>query len=159
MEKDYKIHIVENNFSIIIENKEYYIYESYILNGSGYTFRIYNNSKCRKGRENCYGIDANNNKIVIVGKKYNYLLIKKKDSFEYDINTYTKDILRLEILYYKGTINPYTFKCIFFNDEKLATYASDINNPDKLFLNEIELRKKIIRKKKIDNLNYESDRI
>lgn len=158
MNNEYKIEYVENNFSITIEDKDYYIYESYILNGSGYTFGVYINSKRRKHREKCYSIE-NDSKIIVVGKKYNYLLTKKKDSFEYDIITHTKDILRLEILYYEGTKNPYTFRCIYLNYDPLVTFGADIDNTDKMFLDEIELCKKIVRKKKIIKLNNESSRI
>jgi len=152
MKSEFKLEFIENEYSIIIENKEYYIYESYILNGSGYTFGVYINSNRIKKRENYCCIEYNN-KIVIIGKKYNHLLIKKKDLFEYDITTYTKDILRLEINYLQGNNGPYIFKCIYLNDEKIVTYSDDINNPDKLFLDEIELLKKITRKKKIIKLN------
>jgi hypothetical protein len=149
MIKDFKLEIVENKYSIKIENIEYFIYESYIKNGTGYTFRIYTNSKCRTKREN-YFITENYDNIVVVGKKYNYLLIKKKDSFEYDITLYNKDILKLELDY--THVNA-LFMYIYINDKNIASYYGDINNPNKIFLNEIELCKKIIRKKKIIKLN------
>jgi len=155
---DSKIKIIENEYSIIIENKEYYIYESYILNGSGYTFRIYKNSKRENERKNCFFIN-DGEKIVLVGKKYNYLLIKITESFEYNITKYNKDILRLDFDYKKGNNYLYLFKSIYLNDKTLVIYGDNINNPDIIFSKEIELRKKIIRKKKISKITNESSRI
>jgi hypothetical protein len=121
-----------------------------MINGTGYTFGIYINSKRITERDNYFSINYGE-KIVIIGKKYNYLLTTKKDSFEYDIITYDKDILRL------GIDNPHgkvIYEYIYLYDEIIeAFYGGDINNSDKKFLSEIELCKKIIRKKKIIKLN------
>jgi len=60
--------IVNNDFTIEIEGEIYHINDYYLINDF--------------------------NEIVIVGKKYNYLLIKDKNKFEFDVIKYDKNILR-----------------------------------------------------------------
>ena len=61
--------IIENKCTIEIENKKYYLYESYIVNGTGYTFRIYANSKYSRERSNCFW-SLSSDRIVILGEKF-----------------------------------------------------------------------------------------
>ena len=141
--------IVENNFTIKIEGKAYHIYESYIKNGTGYTFRIYVTAKHRKERENCFWYTGSK-EIVVIGKEYNYMLIIKKDCFEYDIVKYDKTILRLE--------KEDNILSIYLNfDRFYAFYDSKDDYNTSLWNYDIEYRKKIIRKQKLKKI--ENDKL
>ena len=109
--------VVKNEFTAIIEDKVYYIYQTSILNGTGYTFSIYTSSKMKHYRKNCYQIDFDK-RIIIFGNKYNYILTKKKDSFEYDLTEYSKDILKEDI----EVKDRYNIVTIYLNGDKLISY-------------------------------------
>jgi len=139
--------IVNNNCVIKIEGKAYHIYESYIKNGTGYTFRIYVTAKHRKERENCFW-STNSKEIAVIGKEYNYMLIRKKDCFEYDIIKYTKDILRLES---EGT----TLSIYLNSDRFYAFYDSVDDYYTELWKYDIEYQKKMVRKQKLIKIENE----
>lgn len=136
--------IIENTFSIKIENKIYFIYESYIENGTGYTFSIYKSSKMCQLRNDYYTIDRYN-KFVIIGKKNNYLLIKH----------YRKNKLKFRTIKYDKTI----LKCvsdkkshdIYLNNERLVSYYGS----NKLFEKDMKICENIIRKQKLIKINNE----
>ena len=130
-----------------LENKKYYLYESYIKNGTGYTFCIYANSKYSRERNNCFW-SLSSDRIVILGKNNNYILYRKNDSFEFDVIKFDKDTLKFEILLINNTkIYP-----IYLNDSQLFCYGES-NNISNIWNDEINNRNKIIRKQKLINLN------
>ncbi len=139
--------MIEEYFSIKLEDKIYHIYESYILNGTGYTFRIYKSSKMCQERDNCFIIDIHNSKIIIIGKKYNYLLIKE-ELFSFSITKYKKNVLKFII---DGKMN-----CgIYLEDEKLVSYYAD-DDLLKMIKSETEIINRNLRfekLKKINNIN------
>lgn len=143
-----KLEIIKNDCVIEIENKKYYIYESCILNGTGYTFRIYANSKYRRERHNCFW-NTSSGRIVIIGKKHNYLLNRKGEELDYEIIKYDKNILKLEITEIKG----YKYYSIHLNDIILFNYCEN-KNIKNIWNNEIDSRYKIMIKQKITTLNY-----
>lgn len=142
-----KLEIIKNDCVIEIENKKYYIYESYILNGTGYTFRIYADLEHNKERHNCFW-DISSGKIVIIDKKYNYLLNRKGKELDYEIIKYDKNILKLEITEIKG----YKYYSIHLNDFILFNYGEN-KNIKNIWNNEINNRYKIMIKQKITTLN------
>lgn len=139
--------IIENKCTIEIENKKYYLYESYIVNGTGYTFRIYANSKYSRERSNCFW-SLSSDRIVILGEKYNYILYRKNDSFEFDNIKFDKNTLRFDIL----KLNSHKLYSICLNESELFCYGENERN-SKLWDKEINNRNKIIRKQKLINLD------
>ena len=137
--------IVDNNVSIKIEGKMYYIHESYILNGTGYTFGIYKSSKMYQSRDNVFQITSNYSQFVIIGKKYNYLLVKNKEEFGYTINKYKKNILKI--------ISDSFKQCaIYLGNTKLVSFYANIKELD-IIKNESEIINKIIRFDKLKEIN------
>ncbi len=135
--------VQKNDFSILIENKIYHIYESYIINGTGYTFAIYKSSKKCQRRENYYIIGLNFNEIVIIGKKYNYMLIRNENKFEFDVIKYNKNILRC--------VSTTTSHSIYLNDEKILSFYGS----NKLFEEDMKICENIVRKQKLIKINNE----
>jgi hypothetical protein len=90
---------------------------------------------------------------VIVGKEYNYMLIRKKDCFEFDIIKYNKEILRLDIEVKLGQKYPYMSYSIKLNENVFIEHGSDSDN--NLWEKESELRKKKNRKEKLIKINNE----
>lgn len=130
------IDFIENNLTIKIEGEIYYLYESYIVNGTGYTFRIYKSSKHCQERDNCYIIGTGDDKIVIIGNKYNYLLIRNKDYkiFEFFITKHEKHNLRF--------VQEQNLYSIYLNENRLVSYYAS----DPIFEKEIEAYKKAYKK-------------
>jgi hypothetical protein len=131
-----KIEFVENNFSVKIEGKTYHIYESYIKNGSGYTFAIYKSSKICQRHTNYYIIGFYYDKIVIVGKKYNYMLLRDSNKFEFNVVKYDKIELRCYV-----DVTSY----IILNDNVILNFFGS----EALFKSEMLICENILRKKKL----------
>lgn len=134
-----KIKLVENNFSIKIEGKLYHLYESYIKNGTEYTFAIYKSAKMYQRRTNYYIIGFIYDKIVIVGEKYNYMLLRK-DKFEFNVVKYDK----LELRCYVNV----TSYIVLNNNIILNFWGSE-----KLFKSEMLICENILRKRKLMKIN------
>jgi hypothetical protein len=137
-----EMRIVTNTFLIRIEDKDYFIYESYIKNGSGYTFAIYKSSKLNQRRDNYYFIDYSYKQIVIIGKEYNYLLVKNdyNNKFEFNLIKYDKNIL----------------KCVCDDSSKIYLEDKKIYECygiEKLFKNDMLICKNMIRKEKLIKIN------
>ena len=132
--------IVNNDFTIEIEGEIYHIKESYIVNGTGYTFAIYDSVSNNFARIDYYLVNHHFNEIVIVSKKYNYLLIKDKNKFEFDVIKYDKNILRC----YNDND-----AFIYLNGKKLMHAHRDIE----LFEKEMLICKQLDRKEKLIKIN------
>lgn len=131
--------IVNNDITVEIEGLIYVIKESYIVNGTGYTFAIYDNSRACV-RNNYYLVNFDFSDIIVVGKKYNYYLIKDKDKFEFDVIKYEKNVLKC----YNDNGG-----YIYLNGKKLMHNYSDIE----LFENDMLICKQLERKEKLIKIN------
>lgn len=137
-----ELEFVENTFSINIEGLEYFLYESYIKNGSGYTFSVYKSHKMSYLRDNVFIINLiyDDRIIVIIGKRYNYILRRKDgDMFDFELQQYEK---------WQLCLKKDKFNSIYLNENELVKYFSNDDFWDK----EIELCNKIKRIRKIDSL-------
>lgn len=140
-----EVEYITNNFLIKIEDKDYFIYESYIRNGTVYTFSIYKSSKCYGMRNNYFPLDALMKNIVIIGKKYNYILERKKENFIYEITKYSKNVLK----FYE---EDFMF-IISLNNDILSKSSGNDNITHALIKEEIKLRNNSIRKQKLQKIN------
>jgi hypothetical protein len=139
--------VIENKVSVFIEDLEYWVYESYILRGSGYTFGFYWGKDLCERCDNVYNLDFDFNKYVIFGDKYNWILNRKKTErsikFEPPIK-YEKDYLKIvKSDKYDNYFN------IELNGVLLESYS-----PGDSSLEERELDKQLVleRKKKLNNI-------
>lgn len=128
--------IVENTVTFTLDDKDYIIYESCIVDGSGYTFSIYHDKKHTKYAR---WYMFNTTDILILGEYFNYVLKRKKDILDYEIIKYSKTELRCN----------YKQKNITLNDKVLVQY---IWCEDKFFKEQSELVNILDRKDKIKKI-------
>ena len=134
------ITIVKEDTNFQIEGITYYVMESYVKGGSGYTFRVTSDTYTEYA-ENVF--QTNEYDLVILGEKKNYLARRVQGKLQYKITGYRKNTLKLSVE--KNEI----YKIYFKNTELLGFYSSSI---DDVLIKELSLAKMQLRKEKINKI-------
>ena len=149
--EEFKIEMAENSAILTIEGKDYFIRESYIVKGTGYTFGVFNTA-AYKFKDHCINVFnlEFGSSFVVFAKNKNYLVSREKPKpknqnahlFKFDIKPYDKYVLTFN---HDPNMGIYWIE---MGDEKLIGFGPSKTH-EHFFKKEIQRAKDLLRHDKL----------